>query len=285
MIEARQVRRDAVWVFDIDNTLTPPRLPLEKDMADLLGNTGIRFCVDGGSSIELVEGQLLEPLWRHGFRGQFDAFLCNGARRYRCVYGAERSVELIDDFSMRDALGDTGWQQFLDLIGQVLHGERFELAGKVPINGPQVTDRGAMINVAPGGRPLRAVLDDADIRARDAFVAHDRATGYRRAMIDVLNAGLAGVDNGAKVEICLGGNTSLDIGIRGRDKSYALQSLFAEGAPAIVYLGDALFPGGNDEAVLKYAERMQGAHELHVVAVESHATTRALLTDLLPPAA
>ena len=40
--------------------------------------------------------------------------------------------------------------------------------------------------------------------------------------------------------------------VRGRDKSFAVRTLLDEGMQHVTYVGDALFPGGNDAAVSDY---------------------------------
>ena len=58
--------------------------------------------------------------------------------------------------------------------------------------------------------------------------------------------------------ITLGGETSFDIVINGNDKSFPLRALLNEGFGRISYVADALFKGGNDEAVLTFIEEWSG---------------------------
>ena len=75
-------------VFDIDNTLTPPRRPLEPEMADVLRALRVPFHLAAGSNLAMVEEQFLEPAYAYGIRRTLDAFVCNGSDRYRCDLGA-----------------------------------------------------------------------------------------------------------------------------------------------------------------------------------------------------
>jgi HAD superfamily hydrolase (TIGR01484 family) len=55
-------------------------------------------------------------------------------------------------------------------------------------------------------------------------------------------------------EVEIGGSTSIDITEKNVDKAYALEQLCKYehiGIDEILYIGDALFPGGNDSSVLK----------------------------------
>jgi hypothetical protein len=43
--------------------------------------------------------------------------------------------------------------------------------------------------------------------------------------------------------------------IEGNDKSYAIDTLLKEGYEKLIFMGDALFEGGNDEAIIHYINR------------------------------
>ncbi len=250
-----------LFVFDIDNTLTPPRERITAEMTTVLAQLPYTFHVNAGSDLNLVQDQLFEPMHAHGYRGEFDGFLCNGTLRYRCRFadaGEGPDIELIRDFAMRDVLGEDGWDALMNVLEQLLASDEFRLPPGVPICGPHFNDRGAMLNVSPAGRPMAAELTDEARRSREMFVKHDRATGYRERFLEQLDKRLDSVPNGDLVDACLGGNTSFDIGIRGNDKGLAIRTLLEEGAGRIVYFGDALFPGGNDEAVMKYVAANPG---------------------------
>lgn len=243
-----------IYVFDIDNTLTPPRERITRDMVEVLGGLPMPFHVNAGSDLNLVRDQLLEPMHEHGYRGTFDGFLCNGTLRYRCTFAATLEVVLIRDFSMREALGEDGWRGLLQTLEALLQSPEFRLPDDVPIVGEHFNDRGAMLNVSPAGRPRQAALTDAARLSRERFVELDHATSYRQRFLEALNTRLDAIPNGHLVEACLGGNTSFDIGVRGNDKGLAIRTLIDEGAEKIVYFGDALFPGGNDEAVMRVVD-------------------------------
>jgi hydroxymethylpyrimidine pyrophosphatase-like HAD family hydrolase len=254
--------RDAL-VLDVDNTLTPPRRPLEREMADVLGALTVPFCLDAGSDLPLVERQFLRPLHEFGFRGEIDAFLCNGARRYRCTFDGRLSVRLLRDFDLREHLGAAGFAELLAVLQRLLDDPEFRLPEPLTIIGERIVERGAMINFAPIGRPRRD-LDAEAYRNRDAFVRFDRETGYRRRMLARLESDLRDVKARSGLSITLGGQTSFDICVAGNDKSYALAALLDEGYERLTFIGDALFPGGNDGAVLEFIERWPAGSECPV---------------------
>jgi hypothetical protein len=79
--------------------------------------------------------------------------------------------------------------------------------------------------------------------------------------------------------ITLGGQTSFDIGVLGEDKAKAVKTLIAGGAQRVVFLGDALFEGGNDRAIGFLAENWpkDSAVRVEAIQVESWMDTMAKL--------
>lgn len=246
-------------VFDIDNTLTPPRRPLTDEVAAALCDLDVPFHLAAGSDMDLVRPQLLSPLQRFGFRGCFDAFVSNGSHRYRCELGAAVEVASLFEFRLSVHLGADGLRTVLRLLEQALDAPEFALdEPDLRPTGPRLINRGGMINLAPIGRPVQMSPDT--YRRRDCFVDFDRRTGYRARLLDHLNRILAPWREANGLRICLGGQTSFDIVVTGFDKQYPLRRLLDEGYRQLTYVGDALHPGGNDAAVLDLV-REWPAHE------------------------
>jgi hydroxymethylpyrimidine pyrophosphatase-like HAD family hydrolase len=269
----------AAIVFDIDNTLTPPREPLDRDMAQRLGELARPFALAAGSDLGLLMSQFFEPLHAYGYRGEFDAFICNGASRYRCRSGAQLSVTPVDEFSLARHLGPERFAALSALLDEMLADERFALPASVPIVGPRLIDRQAMINIAPSGRQRGALSAEAR-ESREQFVRFDEATGYRARLMPVLRRALDERLPNNDLLLTLGGQTSFDLVVRGRDKSFAVRSLLDEGATHVTYVGDALFPGGNDAAVSDFVAAWPGGHcPVEVIQVTDYRHTARLMAD------
>ncbi len=238
-------------VFDIDNTLTSPRKPIEPEMVKVLMSCRVPFFLAAGSDLSIQEGQLLEPMHRYGYRGTFDAFLCNGASRYRCTMNDRVRVECIRDFSITGHIGERASTKLLQTVRALLDRSEFQLPPPMRIDGERIIDRGSMINVAPIGRP-RGNLSQASYDNRTLFTDYDAKTGYRRRFMAELRQSIAEIPGCEELVITLGGETSFDIVVRGNDKSYAVKTLLDEGHGRVIFIGDALFEGGNDEAILHF---------------------------------
>jgi phosphomannomutase len=268
---------DRAVVFDIDNTLTPAREALDPSMTRRLSALGRPFALAAGSDRDLLMSQFFEPLHAHGFRGQFDAFLCNGALRYRCRCEEKLELSLVEEFSLRSHLGEWSFGALLQLLGELLVDPRFALPKELSVVGERIVDRRGMINLAPSGREHGA-LSTAARHSRDQFVKFDTQTGYRTRLMPVLRSALDQVLPGNDLRVSLGGQTSFDLVVQGRDKSFAVRSLLEEGMRHVTYVGDALFPGGNDAAVVDFILAWQGSPcPVDVIQVRDVAHTAELL--------
>jgi len=254
-------------LFDIDSTLTPPRQPIKKEMVEILMRLSVPFHVAAGSHIELVQDQFLTPLYDFGYRGQFEAFLSNGAIHYSCDYSRGISVKIVSEFNLREYLGESDYGLIISTLKRILRLKKFKLGDDLQVMGQRITDRGSMINFCPIGRVM---VEDAEVSNNRAnFVNYDRTHGYRKMVVDYLSHELARLVNTRHLSIALGGQTSFDIGVSMHDKSTALRTLLKIGSIShIVFVGDALFRGGNDEPVLFFIESWDSAEPCPVEAVQ-----------------
>lgn len=251
MVKERIAVKKAV-LLDIDNTLTPPRQQLTRQMAEILKRLRVPFHVAAGSHITLLQEQFFEPLYRFGFRKGFDAFLSNGAIHYRCDYSEVASIEVVSEFDIRDHLGESDYKRLTDVLTETLEREEFQVMPPTKIIGERITYRGSMINFCPIGR---VSLETEEVqRNRSNFVEFDRANNYRQRVIEHLNRELSSLVNDRRLTITLGGQTSFDIGIADQDKTNAVRTLLSNGIERLVFIGDALFEGGNDAPIRKFVE-------------------------------
>lgn len=253
--------------LDIDSTLTPPRQPITGDMVEVLGRLNVPFYVAAGSHFSLLEGQFFKPMYEHGFRGKFDAFVSNGAVHYHCDYSKEMSIELVSEFNIRKYLGEGDYNHLMDLLSETLKMEEYRLPEDLTIVDNRIVDRVSMINLCPIGR-LEHEGRDATLN-RERFVKFDRSTGYREKIMAHLNLSLSSMIKAKGLHITLGGQTSFDIGISGEDKTKPVRKLLEEGFERVVFIGDALFKGGNDAAVNELIDTWPAGSECPVEAIQT----------------
>ncbi len=253
--------------LDIDSTLTPPRQPITREMVEVLGQLKAPFYVAAGSHFSLLKGQFFQPLYDHGFRGKFDAFVSNGAVHYHCDYSTEMSIELVSEFNIRNYLGEDDYARLMNILSETLTLEKFNLPSDLKIVDNRLVDRVSMINLCPIGR-LEQEGPDATLN-RQNFVKFDTNTAYRTKVMEHLRKKLSSLIQEKKLHFTLGGQTSFDIGISSQDKTKPVRMLLEKGFERVVFIGDALFEGGNDAAVNEFIDAWPSGSDCPVEAIET----------------
>jgi HAD superfamily hydrolase (TIGR01484 family) len=211
--------------FDLDNTLAASKQPLEPFMgealADLLGVAHVAV-ISGGDWPQFqkqVASRLparadLSRLWLQPTTGTKLYTYREG--RWSAVYAELFEPELRDQIlkAFDASLAATGF------VPEQTWGERVE-------------DRGSQITFSALGQ-------QAPIEAKEHW---DPDFAKRRIIQADLQTRLPGLS------INMGGATSIDVTRAGVDKAYGLRKLSeVSGIPldAFLFIGDAIFPGGND---------------------------------------
>ena len=241
-----------VIVFDIDGTLTPPRKPIQEEMVNILNRLRVPFYVAAGSDMDLLENQFFSPLAQYGFTGRFEAFISNGAIHYHCNYRMEKPIERLSSFELETYLGPVDYGFLCDQLEKTLLIPKFKLPGDIEIFDNRIKDRSSMINFCPIGR--KTIENTNERQNRERFVRYDTATGFRRQVLTHLKKELTDLISQKNLHITLGGQTSFDIGIKGEDKTKPIRTLVEKGVENIVFIGDALYEGGNDAVINEYIQ-------------------------------
>ncbi len=260
-------------LFDIDNTLTPARQPITESMVQILSHLCVPFHVAAGSHLPLLIQQFFEPLYQFGYRKRFDAFLSNGAIHYRCDFSADMSIKVISSFNIRNHLGESNYRFLIETLEKTQMLPEFQLTPPLKVIGETIVFRDSMVNFAPIGRVQQ---EDAKVQLnRKKFVEFDQSKEYRQRIMEHLNNELSPLIENNGLKITLGGQTSFDIGILGKDKTNAVTTLFNLGFERIVFFGDALFEGGNDAVIRELAEAWPSTslQSIETVQVDSYKET------------
>ena len=211
--------------FDMDGTLALSKQPLDADMAGRLAGllSVAQVAVISGGDWPQFEKQVVSRLPADTDRSRLFIMPTTGTKLYRFADEKWSPVyaELFDDGERKrimDALDEA-------LKNAGLDGER--------IWGERVEDRGSQITFSGLGQ-------EAPLDAKDAW---DPDRKKREALQKTLQSRLP------ELSINIGGATSIDITRKGVDKAYGLKKLAdASGVAldAMIFIGDAIFPGGND---------------------------------------
>ncbi|MEO8692209.1 MAG: HAD-IIB family hydrolase [Acidimicrobiales bacterium] len=211
-------------VFDLDGTLADSKSAIDSEMASLLAGllAVVRVAVISGGGWPQFQEQLLSPLGSSESWARLSLLPVCGTKFYE--YSTGWTLRYTDDLSAEEkakinaALNDV--IASMDLVPTKVWGDVIE-------------DRGSQITFSALGQ--QAPLD-----AKTTF---DPGFVKRAAMKARLDAAIP------EFSVRMGGTTSIDITKPGIDKAYGIRKLseiLAIEVGEMIFVGDALFPGGND---------------------------------------
>ena len=211
-------------VFDLDGTLAESKAPLDDGMATLLGHllTVAKVAIISGGDYPQFQQQVLSHLPQNETLQNLSILPTCGTKYYQYKSGwtklysedfsDEEEHKIISD--LNKAIGQSGFKP------EKTWGELIE-------------NRSSQITYSGLGQkaPLDAKKDwDPDFEKRKKI----------KVMLDKMLPGFA---------VNIGGSTSIDITKPGIDKAYGikkLQQILSIAIAEMIFIGDALFEGGND---------------------------------------
>jgi HAD superfamily hydrolase (TIGR01484 family) len=213
-------------IFDLDGTLAPSKQPMGTEMAELIGHliTKIKVAVISGGGYPQFETQLLRsfPNDSAGFTNLY-LLPTSGTRLFawKGLWVEQYSEHL---FPKEKELIMTSLNAALNASGYVK---------PVKPYGPIIEDRGTQITFSGLGQ-------EAPLQEKEVW---DPTREKRERIVEELKPRLPSFD------IRIGGMTSIDITRRGINKAYGIHKLeefLKTPIERMVFVGDALFYGGND---------------------------------------
>ena len=220
-------------VFDLDGTLTKSKTNLDLEMSYLICQLlkVKKMAVIGGGSYSQFKKQFLKYLKCSKLLLK-NLFILptSGSAFLKFKKGKWQSVYEIK-------LTGKEKKKILETLDQSLKEIKFPKPKK--IYGKTIEDRGSQITFSALGQK-------APLQEKENW--HKNNNLMRMKLRDILSQKLP------EFEVRMGGLTSIDINKKGIDKAFGVNQLIKEfnlKKDNVVYIGDALFPGGNDEAVFK----------------------------------
>ncbi len=221
-----------VIVFDLDGTLTESKSNLDKEMALLLCSLleKYKIAVIGGGNREQFQKQFLvylpyiktklENLFILPVSGSsFFKFQKNNWRKvYQHNLSQNEKIKILDAFKI--AFKEIGYVQPKKVYGKIIE------------------DRKSQITFSALGQKAPLVKKEK----------WNKEIDIRRKLKKTLEKYLP------EFEVRLGGLTSIDITKKGLDKAFGIRKIMkilSVSKKEIVYMGDALYEGGNDAAALQ----------------------------------
>lgn len=212
-------------LFDVDGTLTMPRLKVKENMTKFLDENKhkITFGIVGGSNFPKIEEQLNSGDGRSVTDKFAYTFSENGLM-------AHKGNQLLATASITKELGEDLLQEFINFCLEYMS------KIKIPVKrGTFVEFRNGMLNICPVGRSCSQ-------EERIQFFEYDKIHNIRPQFVAALKERFADKN----LTFSIGGQISFDVFPTGWDKRYCLQFVENEGYDEIHFFGDKTMPGGND---------------------------------------
>jgi len=240
-----------IILFDLDGTLTPARGRADWSMVNALRSLSEHADIGivSGSSWEYIKEQTA-LFWEFGAVPvrKIKIMPCNGTQLYEFH---NSDFKLISCLSMKEYLDDEEYKNLIAVLctiqSQYLNDNK-----SLPVTGNFISFRKSLINWCPIGR-------DAEDSDREEFVKADHDQNIRKKFKELIIAYLDLYELSDKLEVVIGGNTSIDIYPIGWDKRISLSHLPASQLPWFV--GDRCTPGGNDYSLYSHLVKTGRAYE------------------------
>ena len=214
--------------FDLDGTLAESKQPISAEMAalckDLLDVA--KVSVISGGDWPQFDTQVVQRIPAGAKLENLFLMPTTGSKLYRYQDGAWTQI-YADTFTHEEH------QRIVAALDKAVKACGLD---KEKTWGQQIEDRGSQITFSALGQ-------EAPLDAKKAW---DPDISKRKQLQAALERDLS------DLSVKVGGSTSIDITRQGIDKAYAIQRLSEHaGVPkeAILFMGDAIYPGGNDDPV------------------------------------
>lgn len=227
-------------VFDLDGTLIPSKAPMDAEMAALMRRLLAvkQIAVIGGGKYALFRSLFLARLNApKSLLKNLFLFPTTATSFYRYHSGWKKMYVLHLTKKEKKRIRHT-FQEVFEKIGY-RHPEK--VYGKV------IEDRGTQITFSALGQDVVAVLGKKrGVALKEQWLRQNRALKMKIA--GLLTRMLP------DLEIRAAGFTSIDVTRKGIDKAYGLTQITKHlrvNIRDVFFVGDAIFPGGNDYAIVK----------------------------------
>ena len=226
----QDIKDKEIIVFDLDGTLAVSKSPIDTEMSGLLEKLleKKKVCIISGGNFEQFKLELLDHLHIKEERLQ-DLILMptSGTRMY--IWDGGWKEKYAEDFSNEEK------EKIIGALNASLDEAGYN-DPDIVYGPPVIEDRGSEITFSSLGQETQVEIKE------DWDPFHNK----REQVVNLLK------DKVPEFSVGIGGMTSIDITRKGVDKAYAvkkLEEIFNISIDKMIFVGDALFEGGNDAPV------------------------------------
>jgi phosphomannomutase len=226
-------------VFDLDGTLAPSKSIADRQMVDLLLNLleQKKVAVIGGGKYSLFQRQLLDRLPKRDPRlSNFFLFPTTSTAFYRYRNGWKKIYAKELSSTERAAIK----KAFRDVFREIHYIPPKKTYGQV------IEDRRSQITFSALGQDIVAALGKKGVKLKEEWTRKN--TPLKLKIAKLVQKKLP------NLEVHAAGFTSIDVTRKGIDKAYGVRQIkkvLKIPIRDMVFIGDALYPGGNDYAARK----------------------------------
>lgn len=235
-----------IFVFDVDNTLTPPRQEIAADMKKFFTN----FVFN--NKVYLVSGSDYNKIvWQLG------ELIVNATRgTFGCLGNTYHVLDILIAMNSFPELEDS---ELLNDINDYLKNS------STPIRtGNHIEKRTGMLNISTIGR-------NATHEQRKIYSQFDKQANERKIFSQFLQ------ENYPDLDISIGGEISIDISVKGHGKEQVYKCIKEENKDCrVIFFGDRCNSGGNDYNLAKEVKLDNGL----VFNVDSYTDTKLILEKI-----
>ena len=258
----KELQKKGLIIFDIDGTLTPSKAPADMEMINLLLSLleERSVAIIGGGKYSLFREQLIDQLPSQDKRlERLYLFPTCSTAFYRFngewneVYSHRLSEEEKEKIN----------RAFEETFQEVNYQHPEKTYGSV------IEDRETQITFSSLGQEVVAMTgEEQGVKLKQEWF--DKNDRLRQQMREILQKKLP------DFEVRAGGLTSIDITRKGIDKAYGVRQISEHlniKIEDMLFVGDAIFPGGNDYAALETG--------IDYVKVENPSDTKELIRNII----
>lgn len=226
-------------VFDLDGTLAESKTPMDKVMADLVKQLLEKYkvAVIGGGKYELFKWQFVSHLKASPqLLANLFLFPTSGNAFYRYKSGWKKvyshNLSALEKKQIRAA--------FEQVYKEINYRHPNKIYGEI------LEDRISQMSFSPLGQDIATVLGRRGVKMKEQW-----RKKYDHVRMDIAKRLRKYLPN---LEVRVGGITTIDITMKGIDKAYGVRQMEKHlkiKVKDMFFVGDAIYPGGNDYSVLK----------------------------------
>lgn len=235
----KKLKPKKLIVFDLDGTLAESKTPMDNEMSGLLKHLLEKYkvAVIGGGKYELFKWQFVSHIKAQPkLLENLFLFPTSGNAFYRYKSGWKKVYS--HNLSVKEK------KQIRTAFDKVLQEIKYKHPKK--IYGEILEDRVSQMSFSPLGQDIATVLGRRGVKMKEQWKKK-----YDHVRFNIAKRLAKYLPN---LEVRVGGITTIDITMKGIDKAYGVRQMekyLKIKVKDMFFVGDAIYPGGNDYSVLK----------------------------------